>query len=154
MIKIGKMCEDEADALGRVMWDAIHNTASAYTVAERQAWCPSPNGGPMWAARLAAQTVWVARQGDAPCAFVTLADQGYVDFAYVHSTVQGLGLFRRMMRALEAAARDQMAPRLWTHASLMAQPAFAALGFHVIHHETVARGDQMLKRAQMEKALQ
>ncbi|MEP5633114.1 MAG: GNAT family N-acetyltransferase [Tateyamaria sp.] len=153
MIEIGKMRRGEADALGHVMWDAIHNTAGGYTVAERHAWCAAPNGGPAWAARLAAQTIWVARRGDAPCAFVTLADQGYVEFTYVQSNAQGLGLFRRLMDALEVEACANGARHLWTHASLMAQPAFAAIGFHVIHHETVARGDQMLKRAQMKKVL-
>lgn len=154
MIEIGKMHACEADALGHVMWDAIHNTAGAYSGAERRAWCASPQTGPEWAARLAAQAVWVARQGGAPCAFVTLADQGYVDFAYVHSTTRRLGLFRRLMGTLEDAARAQGMVCLWTHASLMAQPAFAALGFHVIHLETVPRGNLMLKRAQMEKILQ
>ena len=154
MIEIGKMREGEATALGRVMWDAIHNTPGAYTQAERNAWCAAPAAGPKWVARLASQTVWVARRGVEPCAFVTLADQGYVDFTYVHSSAQGLGLFRRLIAALETEACNAGAPRIWTHASLIAQPAFAALGFHVIHHETVVRGDQMLKRAEMEKPLQ
>ena len=57
------------------------------------------------------------------------------------------------MTPLEATARAEWEPRLWTHASLMAQPAFAALGFAVIQHETVARAGQTLSRAQMEKPL-
>jgi len=153
MIDIGKMHASEGDALGQVMWDAIHNTDGPYTRAERAAWCATPNAGPNWADRLATQTVWVARRDQTPAAFVTLTDAGYVDFAYVHSTAQGLGLFRRLMSVLEAETLARNASRLTTHASLMAQPAFAALGFHVIHHETVARGDQSLKRALMEKTL-
>ena len=153
MIEISKMHSHEADALGEVMWDAIHNTPGAYTDAERHAWCPVPNTGVAWAARLGAQIVWVARKGEKPCGFATLADGGYVDFTYVHSAAQGLGAFRRLMTTLEAHARTQGTSRLSTHASLMAQPAFAALGFHVIEHETVARGDQMLERAEKEKTL-
>ncbi len=153
MIDIGKMHENEADALGVVMWDAIHNTDGPYSQAERMAWCATPNTGPDWADRLTAQTVWVARRDRSPAAFVTLAEAGYVDFTYVHSTAQGMGLFRRLMTVLETEALARTEPRLTTHASFMAQPAFAVLGFHVIHHETVARGDQLLKRALMEKIL-
>lgn len=43
--------------------------------------------------------------------------------------------------------------RLWVHASLMAQPAFAAVGFSITEHQAVQIGDQDLKRACMEKLL-
>jgi putative acetyltransferase len=39
------------------------------------------------------------------------------------------------------------------HASLMAQPAFAAVGFSVGEHQIVQIGDQDFKRAMMEKPL-
>ncbi|WP_373475009.1 hypothetical protein [Sphingorhabdus sp.] len=54
---------------------------------------------------------------------------------------------------IEEKARSQDEPRLWTHASLMAQPAFAALGFTVIEHQVVQIGDQHLDRAIMEKVI-
>jgi hypothetical protein len=44
-------------------------------------------------------------------------------------------------------------PRLWVHASLMAQPAFAAVGFSITEHQVVQIGDQAFKRAYMEKPL-
>ncbi|MEL7090849.1 MAG: GNAT family N-acetyltransferase [Pseudomonadota bacterium] len=128
------------------MFAAIHADQSLYSPAQREAWCPRPPQGPDWAKRLAGQRIWVA--GEPPVGFVTLADGGYVDFAYVLPEAQGRGVFRAMMNALEAVATG---PRLWTHASLMAQPAFAALGYDIVHHEVVARGDQTLPRALMEK---
>jgi hypothetical protein len=39
------------------------------------------------------------------------------------------------------------------HASLMAQSAFAAVGFSVVEHQIVQIGDQDFKRAMMEKPL-
>ncbi|MEM6758592.1 MAG: GNAT family N-acetyltransferase [Pseudomonadota bacterium] len=110
------------------------------------AWCPHPPQGERWAERLAGQRIWVA--GEPPIGFVTLADGAYVDFAYVLPQSQGTGVFRALMQAAEAVATG---PRLWTHASLMAQPAFTALGYRVVHHEEVMRGDQTLPRAMMEK---
>ena len=143
----------EAGALGALMWDAIHNGRSVYTPAQRKAWLPTPPAGQAWADRLGDQRIWVARDGANPVGFVTLAAGDYVDFAYVRSDAQGRGVFGAMMATLESAACENGARRLWTHASLMAQPAFARAGFHVIRHETVARSGETLSRAEMEKPL-
>ncbi len=147
-MRIRLMQSDEADALGQVMFDAVQG-AVAYTPAQRRAWLPEPPQGAGWAAALDLQRVWVA-EDEVPIGFVTLADGGYIDLAFVATAAQGQGVFGELMDALEAAAGE---PRLWTHASLPAQPAFAARGFRVIRHETVARGAETLARAEMEKRL-
>lgn len=143
----------EADALGQIMWDAIHHGPSLYSTAQRAAWMPVVPAGTGWAKRLGDQRIWVAERAGHLAGFVTLADAGYVDFAYVSPQAQGQGVFRALMTTLENAARADAEPRLWTHASLMAQPAFARLGFRVIRHETVERNGQTLDRAEMEKSL-
>ena len=125
------------DALGALMYDAIHNARSQYTAAERQAW-------------LAAQQVAVAHKGCALLGFMTLKGD-YIDLAFVAAHAQGRGVFRSLFAWVESAAQGQQ--RLWTHASLMAQPAFLAVGFRVIRHETVAQKGQHLRRAEMEKLL-
>lgn len=137
------------DLLGRIMFDAIHHGSPLYTPAERRAWLPRPNAGSAWTARLAAQRVWVGCLDGTVQGFITL-DDGYVDLAFVAAPAQGRGLFTALYRVLEGASDAQ---RLWTHASLTAQPAFLAMGFRVICHETVARGGQTLRRAKMEKVL-
>ena len=43
--------------------------------------------------------------------------------------------------------------RLWVQASLMAQPAFASMGFSVTEEQVVYIGDQSFERAEMEKPL-
>ncbi|APE42168.1 hypothetical protein BOO69_01150 [Sulfitobacter alexandrii] len=138
-------------ALGQLMFDAIRRGTSRYTEAQRAAWLPAPNTGPDWTARLAAQRVWVAVANGVPAGFITLAGEDYIDLAFVAPRSQGKGVFRALYAPLEAAARGQ--PRLRTHASLMAQPAFLALGFHVIRHESVCRAGEVLRRAEMEKLL-
>ena len=143
----------EADGLGAVMWDAVHNGRSAYSEAQRAAWVPQVPAGEGWVTRLGDQRIWVAEERGAVVGFVTLAPGGYVDFAYVVARAQGHGVFRALLDRVEAEARAEEATRLWTHASLMAQPAFAALGFHVIRHEEVARHGEKLRRAEMEKHL-
>ena len=140
----------EDDALGRIMYDAIHHGPSQYSAAERQAWLPAPNAGDGWRARLSAQQVWVAHDGTGPVGFMTL-DGDYIDLAFVAAGWQGKGVFKALFARVEAAAQGHR--RLWTHASLMAQPAFLAVGFHVIRQENVTRNGEVLRRAEMEKML-
>ena len=139
-------------ALGQLMFEAIHQGASSYTVAERMAWLAVPNSGPDWSARLAAQRVFVAEEDDRLVGVLTL-QESYIDLAYVAPDQQGKGVLRQLYAVLERDALGLGHRRLWTHASLMAQPAFLALGFHVTQHEEVARKGQVLRRAEMEKVL-
>lgn len=148
----GAMAADY-NALGQVMFDAVRHSASPYTKAQREAWVPEPRTGPEWEARLAAQTVLVATQGDEIVGFMSLAVEGYIDLAFIRPAAQGQGLFRRLYDQIEALARERGEPRLWTHASLMAQPAFAAMGFLVNKPETVEVRGQFLDRFAMEKSL-
>lgn len=84
---------------------------------------------------------------------MSLERSGYIDFAYIRPEAQGTCLFRRLFAMIEELALAQNKPRLWTHASLMAQPAFAAVGFAAVEHQIVTMGDESLARAMMEKRL-
>lgn len=141
------------DALADIVFDAVRNGPSLYTEAQRAAWVPVRRGGPEWAARLEGQVIAIARDESRAVGFMSLAGDGYIDFAYIRPEAQGTGLFRRLFDMIEDKARSQNEPRLWTHASLMAQPAFAAVGFSVVEHEVIEIGAESLERARMEKAL-
>jgi putative acetyltransferase len=152
-IALRQAVKGDYDALGMVMYDAIHSGKSDYTPDQRHAWLAAPYAGPQWATKLAAQHVVLAEAAGAPLGFMSLAVDGYVDLAFVAARAQGSGVFRLLYAQIEQAARTQGDRRLWTHASLMAQPAFEAVGFHVIRQERVARAGQFLDRAEMEKPL-
>ncbi|MGO4852573.1 GNAT family N-acetyltransferase [Phaeovulum sp. W22_SRMD_FR3] len=143
----------DADGLAQVMFRAIHAAPSPYTKAERAAWLPQPHAGPDWAARLAAQTVVVAQGRAGILGFLSLDTEGYVDLAFILPEARGSGLFRALHSQIEAEAWAAGLPRLYTHASLMAEPAFRACGYRLLEREGVARGDQVLRRALMEKPL-
>lgn len=95
----------------------------------------------------------LARDGDRIVGFMSIERGGYIDFAFIRPEAQGTGLFRALFNSVEAHARANAEPRLWVHASLMAQPAFVAVGFAVVEQQVVPIGDQDLKRACMEKLL-
>ena len=135
------------------MFAAVREGPSPYTQAQRAAWVPAPREGAAWTERLSAQHVVVAEGEDGPLGFMSLAKGGYVDLAYVVPHARGTGLFRRLYEAVEAEARARGETRLTTHASLMAEPAFAAVGFAVTAREVVEIAGERLARAAMEKRL-
>jgi putative acetyltransferase len=139
--------------LADVMFDAVRNGPSKYTEAQRAAWVPVRRGGEEWAARLDRQVIAIARDAGRVIGFMSLERGGYIDFAYIRPEGQGAGLFTRLFAPIEAKAVAERELRLWTHASLMAQPAFAAVGFVVVMREVVQIGDEHFERAKMEKAL-
>jgi putative acetyltransferase len=139
--------------LADIMFDAVRNGESRYTEAQRSAWVPAPRSGPDWTARLQKQEILVAEQGGRALGFVSLADGGYVDFAYIRPEAQHSGLFRILVARIVERAMARGEPRLWTHASLTAEPAFERLGFEVRRREQVTIGEQSFDRCEMEMRL-
>ncbi|MCR9158992.1 MAG: GNAT family N-acetyltransferase [Rhodobacteraceae bacterium] len=144
---------DDFDQLGLVMFRAIHEGPSPYTQAQRKAWLPRQNRGVDWAARLGAQKVVLGAKDGKPVGFMTLAGEGYVDFAYILPDARGQGVFAALLAEIETRAIRDGVTQLWTHASLMAQPAFARHGFAVNQHETITRDGESLLRAKMSKPI-
>ena len=146
-------CERDDALLADIMFDAVRNGESRYTEAQRVAWVPARRSGPDWKARLQGQEIIVAEQGGRAIGFVSLADGGYVDFAYIRPEAQHSGLFRQLLSRIVERAIAKGEPMLRTHASLMAEPAFATLGFEVRRREQVTIGDQSFDRCEMEMRL-
>ncbi|QZD89282.1 GNAT family N-acetyltransferase [Qipengyuania aurantiaca] len=142
------------DILADIMYDAVRHGPTRYTEEQREAWVPERRSGASWDKRLARQDIVMARVPDGPTlGFMSLDAGGYIDFAYIRPHAQGRGLFRNLYEAIEAKARAKGERRLWVHASLMAQPAFASMGFSVTEEQVVYIGDQSFERAEMEKPL-
>ncbi|MEO1322299.1 MAG: GNAT family N-acetyltransferase [Pseudomonadota bacterium] len=139
--------------LGELMYDAIHNGPTQYTAEQSRAWAAEPMRGDGWNARLSEKHVIVAEEENRPLGFMTIEHGGYIDFAYIRPDAQGTGLFRQLFEQAVSWALAQGEAELSTHASLMAQPAFAAMGFAVDYHETVEKDGQRLARARMIKQL-
>lgn len=142
------------DGLGQLMFNCVRTGDSPYTEAQRQAWVPAPRTGPDWAERLTGQFIILAESATGATGFMSLVESaGYIDFAYVLPQARGQGLFRKLYQQIETRARDAETERLQVHASLMAEPAFGAMGFKIVTPEEVPIGDQRLKRFLMEKTL-
>lgn len=145
---------DDYDAVGEVMFKAVREGDSPYTTAERIAWMPRPRTGEDWRKRLSAQHVLKATSEPGELVgFMSLCDNGYVDFAYILLQARGQGLFRKMYKIIEDTAKAGRVSRLSTHASVHAQPAFSAMGFDIVQKETVMIKGETLERYEMIKAL-
>jgi putative acetyltransferase len=144
---------DDSDVLADIMFDAVRNGESRYTEEQRAAWVPARRTGDDWVARLRSQEIVIAEQGGRAVGFVSLAEGGYVDFAYIRPEAQHSGLFRQLLAHVVDRAIEKREPLLWTHASLMAEPAFEKLGFAIRKRERVRIGDQDFDRCEMEKSL-
>ena len=140
-------------AVADVMFDAVRHGRSKYTEEQRRAWVPRPRSGPDWNKRLESQTIFVAVLEAELIGFMSLAPNGYIDFAYVRPSAQGTGVFRRLYESIETLAFQTGERYLWVHASLMAQSAFAAMGFAITKNETVEIGGQCLDRFEMQKPI-
>ncbi|MCV3271637.1 GNAT family N-acetyltransferase [Roseobacter sinensis] len=143
----------DAEALGQVFYSAVRDGPSPYTEAQRAAWVRDVPSGPRWAARLTPLRIAVAEVDGTVAGFMSIESGGYIDLAFIRPAHRGAGLFRQLAARVEDHARSKGEPLLWTHASLMAQPAFRAVGFSTIHHERVERHGEHLDRARMEKRL-
>jgi putative acetyltransferase len=143
----------DGDVLADIMFDAVRNGGSLYSEQQRAAWVPARRSGKDWIARLHGQDIIVAEQDGKAVGFVSLANGGYVDFAYVRPDAQHTGLFRQLLSRIVERAVEKREPLLWTHASLMAEPAFAKLGFTIRKRERVRIGNQKFDRCEMEKLL-
>lgn len=138
------------DVLGEVIFDAVRNGPSLYNEAQRSAWVDAPRNGPEWQQRVAAQTIAVAESGGNITGLMSLTQDGYIDFAFIRPAYRGSGIFRKLYSMILELACQQKQPRILVHASLMAQPAFSAVGFEITKEETVQLNGQYLDRFEMQ----
>ena len=85
--------------------------------------------------------------------FMGMTPDGLIDLAFILPEARGKGAFRHLFEIVETMARADGLNRLWTHASLMAQPAFQAMDFSVVEHQIIECGGEKLCRAKMENHL-
>ncbi len=145
--------ESDYEALADVMFDAVRNGESPYDERQRAAWMPVRRSGRDWTDRLSTQDIILAEASGDILGFMSLAANGYIDFAYIRPEAQGKGLFRQLLEPIVDKARSAGERLLWVHASLSAEAAFSALGFRVRKREEVVMGAERLERFEMEKPL-
>jgi putative acetyltransferase len=140
-------------ALGQLMFDAVRFGDSPYSDAARAAWMPRPNVGQHWSDRLAVQDVFVADMDGSSVGMISLRNDGYIDLLFIHPDARGNGYFQGLFAQVQEIAQELGMAHLWTHASLMAEGPFLAVGFREVKREQIDLSGERLDRCVMEKAL-
>ncbi|WP_199611481.1 GNAT family N-acetyltransferase [Flocculibacter collagenilyticus] len=144
---------EDSSAIADVMYDAVRNGKSQYSEEHRKAWVPKRRSGSEWEQRLNSQYIYIAESNNQVLGFMSLDNNGYIDFVFIRPAAQGTGVFGKLLKAVESHAHKLKQNRLWVHASLMAEPAFSRKGFSIIKKEVVNIGDFSFERLEMEKDL-
>ena len=139
--------------LARVFFAAVREGPSPYTEEQRVAWLPAVPAPNAFENRISGMHLVVAEDRREIVGFMGMKRDGYIDLAFILPQSRGQGAFRHMYEMIEHDARQDGLERLWTHASLMAEPAFRAAGFSVTQQVNVHRSGQTLARVEMEKIL-
>lgn len=128
----------DAVACAQIFFRAVREgAAGAYNAAERQAWAAQVPDTDRWHARLAAQTCFVAQNGEDVVGFMSLRPDGYLDLAFVLPEQMGKGTAHGLYALIVNAALVQGIERLHTQASHLARPFFARQGWQVDHEQEV-----------------
>lgn len=106
-----------------------------------------------WIARRQGREAWIAEVAGAPAGFADLEPDGHVDRMFVRPEHQRQGVARALLDTVEAVARADGIPRVFTEASFAARGFFAAHGFVLIAPQTVELRGQTFRNFRMEKRL-
>lgn len=153
-IEIGSFDPAEADQLGVIFFNAVREGAAGfYDADQRRAWAPTVPSGPNWASRLTVQRTVVARNAERPVGFMTLADDGYIDLAFVDPVHQRRGVGGLLYAQIEAFAREARIERLYSEASHLVRGLFEQQGWTIVQEQRIDRAGVTLTNFVMEKRL-
>jgi len=142
----------DLDGIVAVFLAAVRETASRdYTREQIDAWAQVDRE--LWAVRRLGRPTWVALVGQSLAGFTDLEPSGHLDMMYVHPAHQGRGGASSLLEYAEAAARTQGISRIFTDASITAQPFFLRRGFRAVGPNVVEVRGVRMNNFRMEKLL-
>ncbi len=151
---VAKYQRSEAEACYRVLFDAVHKgTAHHYSPEQQVAWVPSPDMPADWPTWLSGNHSFTATRFGRVLGFISLANDGNLDFLYVRPDWHGTGVADSLYHHIETVAKDLELRVLTTEASLLAQPLLQRHGWEIKARQHVIRNGVTLPNARMEKRL-
>lgn len=133
---------------------SVHQLAdSHYDLQQRHAWAPLQADMAFWQPHLAGLQVLLAEDAQGLLGFIGYAADGHIDLLFSAPQAARRGIASALYMAAERRLRALGLSRLYTEASLLAQPFFLRQGFTVIEEEEVQRAGVSLRRYRMQKTL-
>lgn len=140
-VEVRNAAAGDASAVADIFCNTVLNVnVGDYSVAQVEAWAGPAPDPEMWERRIAeddARNVFVATKEDRVVGFAELEEDGHVDTLYVHHQYQGCGIASALLDQIEAEARSIGLRRLYTEASITAEPFFRRRGFSMVRPQDV-----------------
>lgn len=153
-IQIRLFRDEDAKAAAQIFYDAVRQGAAEfYDEAQRAAWAVEVPNSEVWGDRLKAQITYVAVSDEQLVGYMTLADDGYIDLAFVRPDRIGTGVAKALYDAVQAKAVEFGALRLYSEASFLAKRFFERQGWSVVKQQIIERHGIKLTNFVMEKRL-
>ena len=124
-----------------------------YTQPQVEAGAPDQPDMGRWKSKLVSEDVVVAEIAGVIVGFCSWDATGYLDFLYVHHAHQRQGIAQSLYNTCERRMREIGLQRIYTQASVTAQPFFIRQGFTLVKHQIVHVRGVDLPNAVMEKFL-
>jgi putative acetyltransferase len=132
----------DASSVADLFYNTVLNVSVGdYSAAQVGAWAGPAPATEMWERRITGDSstrrMFVATIDDVVVGFAEMEDDGHLDTLYVHHEYQGCGIASRLLDRIEAEARRLGLRRLYTEASITAEPFFRARGFSMVRPQVV-----------------
>ena len=144
---------EDAKAIAQLFHDTVRKVnIQDYSLEQVQAWSPNDIYFRDWQ-QCGTKFTCVAEIDKQIVGFGELEPDGHIDCFYCHYLYQRQGVGSKIYGAIEHQARELNLDRLFTEASITAQPFFIRHGFSVIKKQMVSCRGQTLINYSMEKQL-
>lgn len=132
----------DASAVADLFYNSILNVnVGDYSVAQVEALAGPTPVPELWHGRItedsSTRRMFVATKEDEIVGFAEWEEDGHIDTLYFHHEYQGCGIASALLDRIEAEARRLGLRRLYTEASITAEPFFRARGFSMVRPQVV-----------------
>ena len=148
---------EDAPALARIFYDAVHEVAGLhYSPEQVKAWAPVVPDSERFLERGADGRILLvaADESDRPVAYGDLEKNGHIDHLFCRPDAAGTGVISVLYDRLEAAARDLGIGRLHVEASEPARRFFLRKSFVVLQRREFTLDGVGIHNFAMEKLLE
>jgi len=155
-VEVRDATSGDASAVADLFYNTVLNVnLGDYSVAQVEAWAGPAPVPEMWERRItedgSARKMFVATREDVVVGFAELKEDGHVDTLYVHHEYQRFGIASALLDRIEAEARRLGLRRLYTEASITAEPFFRGRGFSMVRSQVVEVRGHTFRNFVMEK---
>jgi putative acetyltransferase len=146
----------DASAVANLFYNTVLNVnVRDYFLARVEAWAGPAPDPELWDRRItedgSTRRMFVATKNDVVVGFAELEEDGHLDTLYVHHEYQGCGIASTLLDRIEAEARRLGLQRLYTEASITAEPFFQSRGFSMVRPQLVEVRGHTFQNFAMEK---